>query len=97
MIIGRSFRHSIDKLTTLDYLTRDQIQFLNKKTLLQLRDAAYNVHTRKDKLAISKMFNIEIKFEAEALLKWFNAKIKSKNLEVDLTENTKFQHENPIN
>lgn len=43
------------------------------------------------------MFNIEIKFEAEALLKWFNAKIKSKNLEVDLTENTKFQHENPIN
>ena len=97
LIIERSFGHLLDKLTTLDYLTRDQMQFLNKKTLLQLRDTAYNVHTRKDKLAISKMFNIELKFEADALLKWFNAKIKSKNLEVDHTENTKFQHENPIN
>ena len=42
------------------------------------------------------MFNIELKFAADVLLKWFNAKIKSKDLEVDLIEKTKFQHENPV-
>ena len=43
--------------------------------LLQLRDAVINVSTRKDKLAISTMFNIEIKFAAHTLLKWFNEKL----------------------
>ena len=43
VIIERSFGHSIEKLLTLDYLTRDQIQFLNKTTLCQLTDATYNV------------------------------------------------------
>ena len=42
------------------------------------------------------MFNIELKFAADALLKCFNAKIQSKTLEVYFTEKTKFQHENPI-
>ena len=36
VIIERSFGHSLDKLITVDYLTRDQMQFLNRKTLLQL-------------------------------------------------------------
>ena len=72
------------------------MQFSNKTTLPQLRDAAYNVSTRKDKLAISTMFNIEIKFATDALLKWFNAKTKSKHLELEPVEKTKFQKENPI-
>ena len=86
VIIECSFGHSIEKLLTLDYLTRDQMQFLNKITLLQLRDAAYNVSTRKDKLTISTMFNIEIKYAADALLKWFSAKTKSKHLKLDLID-----------
>ena len=72
------------------------MQFFNRKTLLQLRDAAYYVSTKTDKLAISTMFNTELKFAADVLLKWFNAKIKSKNLELDLTEKNIFQHENEI-
>ena len=63
VIIELSFGHSIEKLLTLDY---------------QLRDAAYIVISRKDKLAISTMFKIEIKFAVAALQKWFNAKIESK-------------------
>lgn len=59
VIIERSFGYSLEKHTTLDYLTKDQVQFLNKTTLLQLRDVVYNVSTRKDKLAISAMFNSE--------------------------------------
>ena len=42
------------------------------------------------------MFNIELKFAADALLKCFNAKIKSKTLEVYFTEKAKFQHENTV-
>ena len=62
------------------------MQFLNKTTLVQLRHAACDISTRKDKLAISTMFKIEIKFTADTLLKWFNAKIKSKHLELDPLE-----------
>ena len=76
VIIERSFDHSFDKLTILDYLTRYQMQFLNRKTFLQMRGAAYKVSTRKDKLAISVIFNIKLKFAAQYLLKRFNAKIK---------------------
>ena len=92
--IERSFSHSTEKRLTLDYLTRDQMQFLNKTTLLQLRDAACNVSTRKDQLAKSTMFNIEIIFAA--LPKWFNAKAKSRHLELDPFEKINFQKENPI-
>ena len=87
----------LKNLLTLDYLTKDQMQFLNKTTLCQLRDATYNVSSRKDKLAISAMFNIGIKFAIDALLKQFNAKVKSKNLVLDPSEKIKFQNEIPIN
>ena len=73
------------------------MQFLNKTTLCQLRDATYNVSSRKDKLAISTMLNIGMKFAIDALLKQFNAEIKSKNLVLDPSEKIKFQNENPIN
>ena len=43
------------------------------------------------------MFNIELKFAADALLKWFNMKIKSKNLVTDPTIKTRYEINNPIN
>ena len=69
MIIERSYGHSLDKLTTLDDLTRYQMQFLNRKTFLQMTGAAYKVSKRTDKLAISAIFNIKLKFAAQYLLK----------------------------
>ena len=38
VIIKRSFGHSLEKLTSLDYLTREQLFFHVKTTLLKLRD-----------------------------------------------------------
>lgn len=35
VIIEHSFGHSIEKLSTIDYLTRDQMQFINHKILIQ--------------------------------------------------------------
>ena len=83
VIIERSFGHSLDELTDLKYLTAEQLQLINRKTLLQLRDPAIDVSKRKSKLAVSVMFNVELKFASDILLKWFNAKIKSKHLELD--------------
>ena len=42
------------------------------------------------------MFNVEIKFASNALLKWFNAKIRSKHLELDPFTKIKSQKENII-
>ena len=57
VIIERSFGHKIEELFSLNYLTSEQQQLINKKTLLQLRDAAIDVSKRKNKNAISIMFN----------------------------------------
>ena len=42
------------------------------------------------------MFNIELKFAADAVLKWFNMKIKSGNLEIYPKVKTKYEINNPI-
>ena len=43
IIIERSFGHSRDKLTTIDYLTNEQLKFKDEITLKQLRDSALEV------------------------------------------------------
>ena len=42
------------------------------------------------------MFSTEIKFVGEFLIKWFNKKFKSKNLELSNGVKTKYEIENPI-
>ena len=43
IIIERSFGHSREKLTSLNYLRRQQLNFKDNKTLLQLRNCALTV------------------------------------------------------
>ena len=50
--IERSFGHSLKKLTSLNYLTHEQLNFKDNKTLLQLRDRAHAVADNKNKTAI---------------------------------------------
>ena len=87
VIIERSFGHSEYTLTSLNYLTADQLNSENNKTLLQLRDCALNVARKKSKLAIAEMSTTELKFASDCLLKWFNEKYKSKNLELSNEKN----------
>ena len=56
VIIERSFGHSRQRLTSLSYLTREQLEFKDNKTLLQLRDCALAV-TEKKKNCHSEMFS----------------------------------------
>ena len=82
VIIERSFAHSREKLTSLSYLTCEQLNFKDNKALLQLRDRALVVAGKKDKIAISEMLSTELKFAADCLPKWFNKRFKSDNLEL---------------
>ena len=69
LITEQSYRHSLVKLLTVDYLRRDQMDITNSKIILQLRDAAIAVANSRYKLAISTIFNIELRFAPDTLLK----------------------------
>ena len=96
VIIERSFGHSIERLTDLSYLIRKQIKFKDKKTMLQWQDCVLAVHARNSKIANSEMFTTESKFIADGLLRWFNAKFKSNNLESSRRAKRRFEIVNPI-
>ena len=93
----RSFGNSREWLTSLNDLTRGQLEFKDRKTLLQLRDCALAVAERKNEIAISEMFSTELKFAADCLLKWFNKKFKSNNLELSDEQKRKYEINHPIN
>ena len=38
VITQRSFKHSLEKLTTIDYLTNDQMSFVDVNLIKQLKD-----------------------------------------------------------
>ena len=80
----------------LRYLTREQLEFKDNKTLLQLRDCALAVAEKKNKIAISETFSTELKFAADCLLKWFNKMFKSNNLELSNEEKKKCEIKHPI-
>ena len=56
IITERSFGHSIQKLTTIDYLTNEQLKYKDMTTLKQLRDCAFSVASKKIKLLFLKCF-----------------------------------------
>ena len=69
IIVERSFGHYIQNLTTIDYLTTEQLKFKDAITLQQLRDCAIAVSSRKKCNAIAEMFSTELKFASDCLLK----------------------------
>ena len=77
VITERSFGRSEHSLTSLNFLTMDELQYKDNKTLLQLKNCVLNVAKKKNKLAVAEMFSTEIKFAGDCLIKWFNKKFKS--------------------
>ena len=64
--------------------------------MLQLRNCALNVAKEKNNLAVAEMFSTGIKFEGDCLIKWFNKKFKSKNVELSNDGKRKCGIEKPI-
>ena len=98
VIIERSFGHSIEKLSSLNYLTSKQLRYKDIILLLkQLRDCPISVSSKNNKLAISDMFSTELKFASECLMSWFNSKFKNENLQLTNAEKRDYEIKNPIN
>ena len=59
IIIYRSFAHSLEQLTTLNFFSREQISFIELHLINMLRDMGFDVCKRKCKNSVGKMFSIE--------------------------------------
>ena len=94
IIIERSFGHSLERLSQIDYLTSEQLKYKDIITLKQLRDSALAVYKKNNPLAVSEMFSIEIRFATNCLLSWFHNKYR--NEEVDIELKMQYQKENPV-
>ena len=74
VIVQRCFDRSLLKLTMVDYLTEDQLKFVDKNFRNQLKDCATNVPKRRCKNVAAEIFAIDLKFASNYLLKRFNRK-----------------------
>ena len=72
IIVQRSYGHSLEQLTTIDYLTNYQISFIDVTLVKQLNDIAQEISRRKCKNALGQMFTIEIALIRKTLVEWFN-------------------------
>ena len=62
VIVQRSFEHSLKKLTTIDYLTNDQMECIDVKLVKQLKGCAICVSQTRCKNAVTQMFSVDIEF-----------------------------------
>ena len=76
IIIQRSFAHSVEQLTSLDYFTREQITYIDQSLIKMLKDMAFEVAKRRCKNSIGKMFSIESALVKKNLWRWFNQEFK---------------------
>ena len=76
-VVVRGYNHSFSELGDMSYLTNEHLTMRNQKTAEQLKNAVIKVHFKKNKNAIAEMFNIELKFTCDILMKLSNYKIKS--------------------
>ena len=68
IIAQKSYGHILQQLTTLDYLTNDQMKFIDVKLVTQLKDKAQELSRRKYKNALGQMFSVETALIKSTLL-----------------------------
>ena len=96
LIAQRSFDNSLSKLATVDYLTEDQLKFVDKDLINQLKDCVINVSERRYESVLAQIFAVELKFASNCLLKRFNRKFKIQNMEIDHKEKITYEASNPL-
>ena len=62
ILVQISFGYPLLKLATVDYLTKDQLKFVDKDLINQLKACAINVSERRCKNAVAQMFAVKLKF-----------------------------------
>ena len=97
IIIQRSYVHSIDQLTSLNYFSDDQMKFINLEIIRQLKNIATDVSKRTCKNMMGQIFCIETVLVKKTLLAWFNKKYKSQFVELSSFSKMIYEEKNPIN
>ena len=96
IIIYRSFAHSVEQLTNLTYLSREQITFIEPYLIHMLKDAAFEVSKRRCKNSIRQMFSIESAMVKKTLLRWFNVKFKRQFDKISSISKIRYERVNRI-
>ena len=69
VIIYRSFAHTFDQLSNIDYLSREQISFTDNYLIHMLKDCPRDVAKRQCKNSLGQMFSVESALVKKNLLK----------------------------
>ena len=96
-IIYRSFAHTLDQLSNIDYLTQEQIGFIDNYLIHMLKDCANEVSKRQCKNGLGQMFSVESALVKKTLLKWFNTQFKRPFTEIKAIAKIRLEAENKIN
>ena len=65
--------------------------FVDVTVAKQLKDAAEHASQRKCKKSLGQMFSVELYLIKHALMGWFNRKIKSQHLQIDILTKIKMK------
>ena len=95
-LLDKSFSHSIEQLSNLDYLSYEQIAFIESYLIHMLKDAACEVLKRKCKSSLGEMFSIESAMVKKILLKYFNLKFKRQFGKIDPIAKIRYEAKNKI-
>ena len=63
---------------TVDYLTEDDLELVDKDIINQLKDCTFNVSERRCKNTVTQMFAVELKLGSNCLLNGSIENLKSK-------------------
>ena len=96
VIVYRSFAHTLDQLSNIEYLTQEKIAFIDNYLIHMLKDCANEVSKRRCKNSLGQMFSVESALVKKTLLKWFNAKFKRTFTVIDPITKIRFESENKI-
>ena len=72
------------------------MSFIDVTLVKQFNGIAQEVSRRKYKNALGQMFTIETALIKKTLVEWFNKKLKSQHLELDLLEKDQYERKHPI-
>ena len=96
ILIQRSYCHPQTEMISINYLTREQIQYRSVELIKQLYDQAIHVSKRNCKNTLAQMFCIEIAFVKKTLLSWFNKKFTARFKELTNDQKIHYKRQNPI-
>ena len=96
IIVNRSFAHELEELTTISYLSTEQLNFTDQYLINMLKDYASHVFKKKCKNSLARMFSVESALVKKTLLKWFNAKFKRRVTILNPIQKMKYKSKNKV-